>query len=221
MNKFSSQNDIVNAIVKGVNCSVDNYAFWTSKKLYLSDATDNFLTIHIAQEIAKLQNPPEIFLDAKITDILKCSLSRKEQYKFFMEKHMLSQDTISITLDERFENNSDTDLVSRVVIDVKNNVVNNKKEYSQRIEQFCKLLQRDKKEDSTLDFAVFAFFLQISCEARIDVKKRIENIISSFDTVVNNYKNLKSNFKGGEINTIENIGEWSVGCYIIEPNISK
>lgn len=207
--------------MNGIHCSVDNYAFWTSNKLNLSDACDDFMIIHIAQEIAKLQNPPEIFLHANITDILKCSLPTKEQYRYFMEKHLLAQDTIAITLDERFEHNEDNDSISRAVISVKNNVVNNKLEHLKSIEQLCKILQREKEDESTLNFALFAFFLRISSDARIDAKTRIKNIILGFDNVVNKYDNLKSNFKGGDINAIENIGEWSVGCYIIEPNINN
>jgi hypothetical protein len=79
------------------------------------------------------------------------------------------------------------------------------------------MLSRDKKEESTLDYGVFAFYLDISNTARKKSDRRIEEIIESFDKIVASHKNLKSSFKGGDINIIENIGEWCVGCYVIEP----
>jgi len=219
MYDFPNKNNIISSIIDGINEARDNYIFWTSNKLYLLDVDDDFLIIHISQCLAKLKNPPEIFMHANISDILKCSLSTKDEYKYFMKKHWLSQDTISITLDERFSNTTDINSISKVIISVKNGVVNSKKEHINKIEQLCKLLQRDKKDDSTLNYAVFAFYLEISINARIKAKQRIENIVSTFNDIVKKYSNLKSTFKGGDINTIENTGQWCVGCYIIEPNI--
>lgn len=221
MNDFCSKKEIVEAVLKGIHCARTQYAFWTANKIQLLDACEDYLCIYTAQEIAKIQNPPEIFMHATVSDILKCSLHQRDQYKQFMQKYSLAQDTISITLDERFTHENDQDSISRVVIRVKNGVVNNKKEHTQDIEQLCKILQRENKEDSTLDFALFAFYLEISSSARIDAQQRIKNIVSSFDEVVQNYTNLKSNFEGGDIHTIENTGQWSIGCYSIEPNTDK
>lgn len=218
MCKFPNQSDIIKAVCNGINEAKNNYTFWTSNKTDLLDTDDDFLIVHICQSIAKLQCPPEIFTHANISDILKCSLNTREEYKYFMKEHILSQDTISITLDERFTHEADNDSISKVVISVKNGVINSKKEHTDKIEQLCKILQRDKKEDSTLDYAIFAFYLEISNNARIGASKRIENIVSTFDDIVKNYRNLKSTFKGGDINTSENTGQWCVGCYIIEPN---
>ena len=219
MFNFPSKADIIKAIEDGIINAKNNYSFWTSNKIQLLDADDDFLTIHVAQEISKLKNPPEIFMHANISDILKCSLNTREEYKYFMKEHLLAQDTISLTLDKRFLHETNNDSVSVGVINIRNGVLNKKYEYTNDTEQLCKILQRDKKDDSTLDFAIFAFYLEISNNARIDANKRLINIKESFDKVVANYSNLKSNFKGGDINTIENAGQWCVGCYIIEPNI--
>jgi hypothetical protein len=81
------------------------------------------------------------------------------------------------------------------------------------------MLDRDKKEDSTLDYGLFAFYLDISNSARKKSEKRLNEIIKSFDKIVNDYTNLKSYFKGGEIHVVQNIGEWCVGCYVIEPTL--
>lgn len=215
---FPNQNDIVKAIIHGIKESRDNYTFWTSNKTDLLDTDDDFLIVHICQNIAKLKNTPEIFIHANISDILKCSLSSREEYKYFMKEHLLSQDTISITLDERFKHQVDNDSISKVLISVKNGVVNSKKEHTNKIEQLCKMLQREKKEDSTLAYGVFAFYLEISSNARISASTRIDNIVSTFDDIVKEYPSLKSTFKGGDINISENTGQWCVGCYIIEPN---
>ena len=102
---------------------------------------------------------------------------------------------------------------------IRNGVRNAQAEYKDDIELMCKLLQREEKSESTLDYAIFAFYLDISNTARKKGEKRIEEIIEAFDKIVSSYKNLKSSFKGGDIKKIENIGEWCVGCYIIEPSV--
>ena len=214
-----NKNNIIDSTLKGIVQARDNYTFWTSNKIELLDADDDFLTVHVAQEISRQQNCPEIFMHANISDILSCSLNTRDEYKYFMKEHLLSQDTISLTLDKRFTHSGDNDSVSVAVINIKNAVLNAKQEYSNDIEQLCKLLQRDKIEDSTLEFAIFAFYLEISKNARIDANKRIKNITDSFNKVVQKYSNLKSEFKAGDINTMDNEGQWCVGCYMIEPNI--
>lgn len=217
MNEFPSQDLIVKAVEKGIKTAKDNYTFWTADELYLSYAPPKFLTIHVSQEIAKLQNAPEIFIDATIADILRCSLPKRDAFKEFMKTHKLAQDVVCLTLDERFEHKTDNDSISRVIMSLKNGVRNVQSEYLFEVDRMCKMLNRDKKEDSTLDYGVFAFYLDISNSARKKADKRIQEIVASFDDIVNEYSNLKSNFKGGDINVIENIGEWCVGCYIIEP----
>ena len=217
MNNFPIQNKIINAVITGINTAKNNFTHWTADELSLSDAPTKFLDINVSQEISKIENPPEIFIDATITDILKCSLPQRDTVKEFMLKNNLCDDLISITLDERFEHQSDNDSVSRVIITVRNGVRNAKKEYIKDIETICKMLSKDNKQDSTLDYGIFAFYLDISNTAKIKASKRVEEIVSSFDKIVTAHKNLKSNFKGGDINNVENIGEWCVGCYIIEP----
>ena len=217
MNKFPPQNEIIDSILKGMVTAKTNYTFWTADELYLSYAPPKFLTIHVSQEIAKLENSPEIFIDATIADILRCSLPKRDSFRWFMSENNITQDVICLTLDERFEHKSDNDSISKVIMSIRNGVINAQDEYKHDIDLMCKMLSRDKKEESTLDYGVFAFYLDISNTARKKSDRRIEEIIESFDKIVASHKNLKSSFKGGDINIIENIGEWCVGCYVIEP----
>jgi len=219
MHKFPSQEQIVDSVLTGITTAKNNYSFWTADDLYLSYAPPKFLTIHVSQEIAKLENPPEIFIDATIADILRCSLPKRDAFKWFMSEHNIAQDVICLTLDERFEHKSDNDSISRVIMSIRNGVRNAQEEYKHDIEVMCKMLQRQNSNESTLDYGLFAFYLDISSTARKKSEKRIEEIIEAFDEIVHSYKNLKSSFKGGDINKIENIGEWCVGCYVIEPTV--
>jgi len=218
MCKFPSKDEIIYCVINGIKRAKANYTYWTVDKLYLSYAPAKFLTIHVSQEIAKLNNSPEIFIDASIADILRCSLPNRRAFRDFMKERYLTQDIMSLTLDERLEHKTDDDHISRVIMSIKNGVRNVQEEYKNEIEKMCKMLERDKIEDSTLDYGLFAFYLDISNSARKKTQKRLDEITKSFDKIVSNYKNLKSSFKGGEINMIKNIGEWCVGCYIIEPN---
>jgi len=219
MNSFPNQTQIVDAVLLGIKTAKQNFTYWTVDELSLSYAPPKFLSIHVSQEIAKIENSPEIFIDATVVDILKCSLSHKESFREVMKNNMLAQSKMSLTLDERFEHKNDDDSVSRVIITLKNGVRNAKDEYKKDVETLCKMLQRKNRDDSSLDYALFAFSLEISSNARIRADKRVEEIISMFDEVVSSYKNLQSSFKGGDITTVNNIGEWCVGCYIIEPII--
>ena len=219
MSNFPSQTEVVDAVLKGINTAKSNYSFWTGNEIYLSYAPPKFLTIHVSQEIAKLNPTPEIFVDATIADILRCSLPKRDSFRWFMSENNISQDVICLTLDERFEHKSDNDSISKVIMSIRNGVRNAQSEYKDDIELMCKLLQREEKSESTLDYGVFAFYLDISNTARKKSKKRLEEIIEAFDKIVASHKNLKSSFKGGDIKKIENIGEWCVGCYIIEPSV--
>lgn len=219
MHEFPSQEEIIEATLDGMVKAKENYSHWTADELYLSYAPPKFLSIHISQEIAKLQNSPEIFIDASVADILRCSLPNRNDFKNFMKENSISQRPLCLTLDERFEHKSDNDSISRVIMSVKNGVRNAQDEYKQEIELICKMLNRENKNDSTLDYGVFAFYLDISCTARKKGEKRVQEIIKAFDEIVSGFNNLKSKFKGGQINRIENIGEWCVGCYIIEPTL--
>lgn len=219
MSNFPSQEDVVDSVLKGIVTAKSNYSFWTGNEIYLSYAPPKFLTIHVSQEIAKLTPTPEIFVDATIADILRCSLPKRDAFRWFMSENNISQDVICLTLDERFEHKSDNDSISKVIMSIRNGVRNAQAEYKDDIELMCKMLQREKREESTLDYGVFAFYLDISNTARKKSEKRIEEIIVAFDKIVSSYKNLKSSFKGGDINKIDNVGEWCVGCYIIEPTV--
>ena len=220
MNRFPKQENITDAVIRGIQSAKTNYSFWTADELFLSYAPPKFLTIHVSQEIAKLSNSPEIFIDATIADILRCSLPNRAGFRDFMKEKYLAQDVICLTLDERFEHKTDNDSISRVIMSIKNGVRNVQEEYKNEVEKMCKMIERDNKKDSTLDYGVFAFYLDISNSARKKSQKRLDEIIESFDKIVSSHNNLKSNFKGGEINIIDNIGEWCVGCYIIEPTFS-
>jgi hypothetical protein len=219
MHNFPKQEKIIDAILDGIKTAKTNYSVWTADELYLSYAPPKFLTIHVSQEIAKLEDAPEIFIDATIADILRCSLPKRDSFRWFMNENNITQDVICLTLDERFEHKSDNDSVSKVIMSIRNGVRNAQDEYKHDIDLMCKMISRDKKEESSLDYGVFAFYLDISNTARKKSAKRIEEIIESFDKIVSGHKNLKSSFKGGDITKIENIGEWCVGCYIIEPTV--
>ena len=221
MHKFPTQEEVIEATIQGIRRAKANFTHWTADELYLSYAPPRFLTIHISQEISKLQDSPEIFIDATIADILRCSLPQRDGFKTFMKEKNLSQDVMHLTLDERFEHKSDNDSVSRVVMAIKNGVRNVQDEYKNEIVKMCKMLERDNREDSTLDYGVFAFYLDISNSARKKAQKRVNEILAAFDEIVSSHKNLKSKFKGGDINVIDNIGEWCVGCYIIEPALKN
>ncbi|RXJ93461.1 hypothetical protein CRV00_11060 [Malaciobacter molluscorum] len=218
MHKFPSQKEIINSVIKGIETAKNNFTYWTADELFLSYAPAKFLTIHISQEIAKLENAPEIFIDATVADILRCSLPSRRDFRDFMKTKYLAQDIMCLTLDERFEHKSDNDSISRVIMSIKNGVRNVKEEYKNEIEKMCKMIDREKLSDSTLDYGLFAFYLDISNSARKKSEQRIEEIIDNFDKIVSSYSNLKSRFEGGNVKVIPNIGEYSIGCYIIEPN---
>ncbi|RXJ65622.1 hypothetical protein CRV08_14735 [Halarcobacter ebronensis] len=219
MGIFPLKDDVISAVISGIKSAKNNYTFWTCDELYLSYAPPKFLSIHVAQEIAKLNNAPEIFIDATISDILRCSLPNRSDFREFMRKNYIMERNFCITLDERFEHKSDNDSISRVIISLKNGVRNVQQEYLDDIELMCKVLQREHKNDTTLDYGIFAFYLDISSSARKKADIRLESIIESFDNIVSKFNNLKSTFKGGEIEKIERIGEWCIGCYIIEPTL--
>jgi len=217
MRKFPSQNEIITSVIDGIKTAKNNYSLWTADELYLSYAPVKFLSIHVSQEIAKLKNAPEIFIDATIADILRCSLAKRDNFKTFMKEKYLTPDVLCLTLDERFEHKTDNDCVSRVIMSLKNGVRNVQEDYKSDVERICKMIDRENPEDSSLDYGLFAFYLDISNSARKKSEKRLSEIIESFDKIVNEYKHLTSRFVGGDINKIENIGEWTVGCYVIEP----
>jgi len=219
MSNFPKKDEIVNAVLKGIENAKKNYTFWTCDDLYLSYAPPKFLSIHVAQEIGKLKDTPELFIDATISDILRCSLPNRSDFREFMRKKYIMDRSLCITLDERKEHKSDNDSISKVVMSLKNGVRNVQQEYLDDVELICKLIERDNLNDTTLDYGIFAFYLDISSSARKKAQIRLEAIIESFDKVVSKFKNLKSNFKGGEIHKIDKVGEWCIGCYIIEPSL--
>ena len=111
MSVFPIKNDVINAVIAGIENAKRNYTFWTSDELYLSYAPPKFLTIHVAQEIGKLANAPEIFIDATISDILRCSLPNRTDFRDFMKKNYIMDRLLCLTLDERFTHKSDNDSV--------------------------------------------------------------------------------------------------------------
>jgi len=217
MSSFPKQEEIVAAILKGITTAKENFLFWTNDRLTLSYGPQKIITIHVAQEIAKIQNPPEIFIDATVADILRCSLPDRNSFENYMRDSSLSQGTFSITLDERFVHQNDNDSITRGIVSVNSGVINTKLEYTNEVERICIMLDRELCKISTLDFGIFAFYSDISSIARKKLNNRIPQIISNFDKIVQNHKNLKSTFKGGDIITTKDSGEWCAGCYIIEP----
>lgn len=217
MTNFPSQKIIIDSILQGMIKAKENFLFWTNDRLFLSHGPHKIITIHVAQEIALVQDAPEIFIDATVADILRCSLPDRGTYTKYMQDNKLAQGSFSITLDERFEHQNDNDSISKVIISVKNGVRNVKLEYSNEIERICKMLDRSIYPESTLEYGIFTFYSDLSSTARKKLEKRIPELINSFDVVVKNFPSLISKFVCSDIKTIENSGEWLVGCYVIEP----
>jgi len=213
---FPTQTAIVNAVLRGIKEAKNNFLFWTNNRLYLSHGPQKMITIHIAQEIAKIKNAPEIFIDATIEDILRCSLEDRGAFREYMQKNSIPQGIFSITLDDRIEHKNDNDSTSRAIISIKNGIRNVKSEYTYEIERICKMLNTSKKDNSSLNYGILAFYSDLSYTARKKLNVRIPLIINSFNEVVRKFPNLKSKFANGEIHQIKSIGEWSIGAYIIE-----
>lgn len=215
MTKFPKKEIVVDAVLKGIEHASENFLTWTNGRLFLSHGPHKIISIHVAQEIAKIDDAPEIFIDATISDILKCSLKNREDYADFMYKQQLSQGTFPITLDKRFAHKSDEDSISKVVISVANSVRNAKLEYLKEIENICKIL--NVNDGSLLDYGVFCFYSDLSTNARKKLNKRIPEIVNSFTNIVNKYPYLQARFVDSGVKTIEGSGEWLAGCFIIEP----
>lgn len=217
MRNFPTQTVVVQAILDGISKAEQNFLFWTNNRLSLSSGPQKILSIHVAQALSLIENAPEVFIDATVSDILRCSLPNRKAFKSFMEKNALSQGVFSITLDERFSHQNHNDSTSRVIITLKNGVCNAKAEYSYEIERLCKMLQRKQKEDSALDYGVFAFYADLSPQARKKLIKRVPEIIASFDEVVSHFPTLQAKCIATPIHGVDEVGEWMAGCYVIEP----
>jgi len=213
MTKFPEQKKVVEATLQGTIKAAKNFLNWTNDRLFLSHGPYKIISIHIAQEIAAIKNAPEIFLDATISDILRCSLPDRGAYTSYMEKKKITQGIFSITLDERFEHQNDEDSISKVIMSVRNGVRNPKLEYSNDIEVICKMLDCE----TSLEYGIFSFYSDLSTNARKKLDKRIPELVKSFDVVVKKFPSLKSNFVSSEIQKIDDSGEWLAGCYVIEP----
>ncbi len=212
MNKFPSQREVVDATLQGTVKAAQNFLNWTNDRLFLSHGPYKIISIHIAQEIADMKNAPEIFIDATISDIMRCSLPDRGAYTSYMEKKKIRQGRFSITLDERFEHKNNEDSVSKVIISVRNGVRNPKLEYSNDIEVICKMLDCE----TSLEYGIFSFYSDLSQNARKKLEKRVPELVKSFDEVVEKFPSLKATFMSSEIQRIEDSGEWLAGCYIIE-----
>lgn len=217
MSNFPSQQDVIEATLEGMRQAQKNFLFWTNNRLSLSHGPQKILSIHVAQALSLVKNAPEVFIDATVSDILRCSLPNRKAFKTYMEKNALSQDVFSITLDERLPHQNHNDSISRVIMTLKNGVCNAKAEYSYEIERLCKMVHRKKEENSTLDYGVFAFYSDLSTSARKKLTKRLPDVINSFDDVVSHFPSLKASFVQTPVHEVVDVGEWMAGCYIIEP----
>ena len=217
MSNFPSKDAVINATLEGMRQAQKNFLFWTNQRLSLSHGPQKILSIHVAQAISSMPNAPEVFIDATVSDILRCSLPSRKAFKSYMEKNAISQDVFSITLDERFLHQNHNDSISKVIMTLKNGVCNAKAEYSYEIERLCKMLYRKKEEQCTLDYGVFAFYSDLSVTARKKLAKRLPDILASFDDVVSHFPTLKASFIQTPILDVVDVGEWMAGCYIIEP----
>lgn len=214
---FPKREDVIKAVLHGIEAAKKNYFFWTNNRLFLSYGPQKIITIHVAQALGDLPQAPEVFIDATVADILRCSLPKRSAYPEYMHSVGLIQGTVSITLDERFEHQNDNDSISRVIISVKNGVRNVKAEYSQEIDRLCKMLVPHAPHESKLDYAVFAFYSDLSEGARVKLAKRIPSIVESFNSVVAKYPNLDGYYESLGIQRVLEAGEWCAGCYCIVP----
>lgn len=217
MINFPTQKNVIDALLRGIQNAEKNFLFWTNNRLSLSSGPQKIISIHVAQELSSIENPPEVFIDATVADILRCSLPDRKAFKTYMEKNNLSQGTFGITLDERFLHHNNNDSISRVIISLQNGVRNAKVEYAYEIERICKMLHREHKEDSTLEYGVFAFYADISVSARKKLSKRLPEIMQNFDAVVAQFSSLQARLHATPIYNVEDVGEWMAGCYVIEP----
>lgn len=217
MIKFPTQDKVVTAVINGVIAAHENFFSWTNTRLSLSHGPNKIISIHVAQEIGKIDDAPEIFIDATVADILRCSLPDREGFGKYMQQNGLSQDVFSITLDKRFEHANDNDSISKVIITIKNGVRNVKAEYTDEIARLCKMINRDACLDNSLDYAIFTFYTDISEIARKKLDKRIPEIIKSFDEVVKAFPTLDSKFVYSGVKNMKEKGQWCAGCYVIEP----
>jgi len=118
MSRFPVQTMVTDAILHGIVKAAENFLSWTNNRLFLSHGPHHIISIYVAQEIAALEDAPEIFIDATISDILRCSLPDREAYTGFMHKNRLARGTFSITLDERFDHQNDEDSISKVIMSI-------------------------------------------------------------------------------------------------------
>lgn len=217
MSNFPSQERVIEALLRGIQNAEKNFLFWTNNRLSLSSGPQKIISIHLAQELSVIENAPEVFIDATVADILRCSLPDRKAFKSYMEKNALSQGTFGITLDERFIHHNNNDSISRVIVSIHNGVRTMKPEYTYEIERLCKMLHRKKREDSTLDYGVFAFYADISVLARKKLEKRLVELKTGFDAVVEHFPSLRARLVATPIYNVVDVGEWMAGCYIIEP----
>jgi hypothetical protein len=217
MSNFPKCELITQSVLQGIETAKKNYFFWTNNRLFLSYGPQKIITIHVAQALGALEDAPEVFIDATVADILRCSLPQRNEYPDYMHSVGLVQGTVSITLDERFDHENDNDSISKVIISVKNGVRNAKSEYAKEIERLCKMLVPHEPQKSTLDYALFAFYSDLSEGARVKLAKRIPQIVASFDKVVEQYPKLEGGFKTLGIQRVLEAGEWCAGCYCIKP----
>ncbi|NLC28274.1 MAG: hypothetical protein GX780_05815 [Campylobacteraceae bacterium] len=217
MSNFPSKNSVIKAVLTGIEVAKKNYFFWTNDRLFLSYGPRKIITIHVAQELGKIPEKPEVFIDATVADILRCSLPTRSEYSSYMQENNLKQGAVSITLDERFTHENDNDSISKVIISIKNGVRNAKQEYTKEIERLCKMLYPKNPSMSTLDYAIFAFYADLTEGARKKLATRIPQITKSFDKVVSTFPNLEASFQSLGVNRILEAGEWCAGAYIISP----
>ena len=90
MSKFPTQSSVIEATLEGMSQAQKNFLFWTNNRLSLSAGPQKILSIHVAQALSLIENAPEVFIDATVSDILRCSLPNRKAFKAYMEKNALS-----------------------------------------------------------------------------------------------------------------------------------
>ena len=78
---FPSQERVLQALLQGIQNAEKNFLFWTNHRLSLSSGPHKIISIHVAQELSLIENAPEVFIDATVADILRCSLPDRKAFK--------------------------------------------------------------------------------------------------------------------------------------------
>lgn len=205
MQSFPSQSRVVNAILDGIkNAHLANLK-WTNHSAWLSLAPEYMINIFIGQSIEKLSPMPEIWFEVSVTDLAN-SVSKSSNTKQFIDS--ISRNTKDGPKNEKIDIVLDDNKYSRVMIEVKNAVST----WGAGIEKDIERISKALKEETTLDYGIFAFFAN-------DNKKKIDDIITDLAEQARQ-KSLVHNINLMPVFEIieEQNNDWSCAavCFVLE-----